>query len=87
MFIQDEDLCVCVLTNIRGMLEKPPELMEEVSTGMYHCTVSFCACCCAMVYFKYVYIANCATVGIFIITIAVVDQMTLKIWGKITNQH
>ncbi|XP_064398624.1 inositol 1,4,5-trisphosphate receptor type 2-like isoform X2 [Halichondria panicea] len=28
VFIMDEDLCVCVLMNIRGMLEKPPELME-----------------------------------------------------------
>ena len=31
VFIMDEDLCVCVLMNIRGMLEKPPELMEAVS--------------------------------------------------------
>ncbi len=35
VFIQDEELCVCVLTNVRGMLEKPPELTEEVSVCMY----------------------------------------------------
>ena len=38
VFIMDEDLCVCVLMNIRGMLEKPPELMEAVS----HVIVGIC---------------------------------------------
>ena len=34
VFIQDEDLCMCVLRNVRGMLENPPELMEDVSHVM-----------------------------------------------------
>ena len=31
VFLQEEDLCVCVLVNVRGMLENPPSLMEAVS--------------------------------------------------------
>ena len=35
-FMNQVDVCVCVLRNIRGMMEPPPELNEAVS----HVTVT-----------------------------------------------
>ena len=34
-FLQSEDTCVCVLKNIRGMLLKPPELNDAVSSYLH----------------------------------------------------
>lgn len=49
-FMGSEEICVCVLKNIRGMLSKPPELNEAVSIasttrslyGYVHVLAGFC---------------------------------------------
>lgn len=38
-FMHMVDLCVCVLRNIRGMLENPPDLNDAVSRLISHVTV------------------------------------------------